>query len=192
MVVRRTIGWLAVLVFGLCGAVPSAGADEAALWDALRSGGHIALLRHALAPGTGDPAAFTIGDCSTQRNLSAEGRAQAARIGERFRANGIEAARIYASQWCRCRETAELLQLGPVRDLPALNSFFEHPEDREPQTQALRAWLRRQDLGTPHILVTHQVNISALTGVYPGSGELVLVRAAKDGEVSAVGTIETD
>lgn len=192
MLVRRMIRWLTVLAFGLFVAVPAAGADDAALWDALKSGQHVALLRHALAPGTGDPAAFTIDDCSTQRNLSEEGRGQAARIGERFRANGIEAARVRASQWCRCRETAELLKLGPVHDLPALNSFYQRPENREPQTQALQAWLRRQDLSAPHILVTHQVNITALTGVYPGSGELVIIRAANDGEVAVVGTIETD
>ena len=77
--------------------VPSA-ADSTALWDALRSEGHVALLRHAIAPGTGDPPTFVLDDCSTQRNLSDAGRDQAARIGESFRANGIATAQVFSSQ----------------------------------------------------------------------------------------------
>ena len=167
-------------------------ANELALWEALRSGGHVALLRHAIAPGTGDPASFTIGDCSTQRNLSDQGRAQADRIGRRLRANGIKIARIFSSQWCRCQDTAELLKLGPVNALPALNSFYQRSENRKEQTQALKEWLKEQDLSGAHILVTHQVNITELTGVFPGSGELVIVRPFKSGEITVVGTIETD
>ena len=167
-------------------------ANEPALWKALQTEGHVALLRHAIAPGTGDPEAFTIGDCSTQRNLSEEGRAQAARIGDRFRTNGIETARVFSSQWCRCRETAELLELGPVNELPALNSFYQRPENRKPQTEVLREWLQKQDLSSVHVLVTHQVNITALTGVFPSSGELVIVRAPGNGDITVIGTIETD
>jgi len=167
-------------------------ANEPALWKALQTEGHVALLRHAIAPGTGDPEAFTIGDCSTQRNLSEEGRGQAARIGERFRANGIETAHVFSSQWCRCRETAELLGLGPVNELPALNSFYQRPENRKPQTEALREWLGKQALSSVHVLVTHQVNITALTGVFPSSGELVIVRAPENGDITVIGTIETD
>jgi hypothetical protein len=167
-------------------------ADTAALWRALASGGHVALLRHALAPGTGDPAAFVLGDCSTQRNLSREGRDQAARIGARFAANGIERARVVSSQWCRCLETARGLGLGPVEALPALNSFFGRFERRERQTRELRDWLAGQVLDRPLVLVTHQVNISALTGVHPASGELVVVRRAADGALAVLGSIETD
>jgi broad specificity phosphatase PhoE len=166
-------------------------ANEAALWKALRSGGHVALLRHALAPGTGDPEEFSLGDCGTQRNLSAQGRAQAKFIGLRFRANGIESARVYSSEWCRCRDTAEALELGLVRMLSVLNSFFGRWEKRDPQTRALRGWLTQRDLGQVHILVTHQVNITALTGVFPSSGELVIVRPSRNGDVTVVGTIET-
>jgi phosphohistidine phosphatase SixA len=167
-------------------------ADEAPLWNALRSGGHVVLLRHALAPGTGDPAAFALSSCATQRNLSAQGRAQAEAIGKRFRDKGITVAEIYSSQWCRCRDTAQSLKLGPVSELPALNSFYSRPEYREPQTQALKAWLRQQELSEVHILVTHQVNITELTGVYPSSGELVIVSVESDGELSVIGSIETD
>ena len=167
--------------------------DQADVWAALRAGGHLSrLLRHAIAPGTGDPNNFVIGDCRTQRNLSDEGRAQAKRIGDRFRANGIASAPVFSSQWCRCLQTARLLTLGPVIDLPSLNSFFENFEQRQPQTRALKAWLKDQDLRLPQILVTHQVNITALTGVYPSSGELIIVRRSEKGGLTVVGTIETE
>ncbi|MDJ0948845.1 MAG: histidine phosphatase family protein [Alphaproteobacteria bacterium] len=183
--------WLAVALL-VCGAPVPAIADDTALWTALRSGGHVALMRHALAPGTGDPSGFDLADCGTQRNLSDTGRAQAARIGARFRANGIAAARVLSSQWCRCRETATLLDLGPVEDLPTINSFFQSPERRDPQTRALKQWLAEQDLGGPVVLVTHQVNITALTGVFPDSGEIVIVHRSEIGELSVKGSIETD
>ncbi len=166
--------------------------DEVALWEALRSGGHVALLRHALAPGTGDPPEFKIGDCATQRNLSDEGREQARRIGERFRANGIERAQVLSSQWCRCLETARLLDLGPVREFPVINSFFRNYERREPQTGQLRQWISEQDLRQPLVLVTHQVNITALTNVYPRSGELVIIRRDDEDGILVIGTIQTD
>jgi phosphohistidine phosphatase SixA len=170
---------------------PSA-ADDTALWAVLRSDGHVALLRHAIAPGTGDPPTFVVGDCSTQRNLSDEGRDQADRIGASFRTNGIATARVFSSQWCRCRETAEHLGLGPVAELPILNSFFQRPEGGDAQTRALRQWLAAKALDGPLVLVTHQVNITALTGVYPVSGELVIIRRTGDGEIVVVGSLETE
>ena len=181
---------LAIGLFAMADGVSAA--EDADLWDALRSKGHVALMRHALAPGTGDPSGFALGDCSTQRNLSAEGRGQAARIGQLFRANGIETARVFSSQWCRCLDTARLLELGPVRELPIINSFFRKYERREPQTRALEDWLAKQDLERPLVLVTHQVNITALTGVYPASGEIVALRRSDDGGLTVVGSIETD
>jgi phosphohistidine phosphatase SixA len=188
----RVLAWVALasVIIGL--PKGHAAGDETELWEALTSGGHVALLRHAIAPGTGDPPNFNVDDCATQRNLSDEGRAQARRIGARFRANGIENAQVFSSQWCRCRETAELLELGPVSYLPALNSFYQRWERREPQTEALREWLMHRDLTGAHVLVTHQVNISALTGVSPTSGELVIVRASESGEITVLGTIETE
>lgn len=186
---------LAVFALALMVAVnaasPSLAADQPP-WQALKSGGHLALLRHAVAPGTGDPSDFVLENCATQRNLSQEGRAQADRIGDRFRTNGIAAAKVYSSQWCRCLETAELLGLGPVEELPVLNSFFRRSEARDPQTRALRNWIEGAELDEPVVLVTHQVNITALTGIFPTSGELVVVRFDSRGGLSVVGTIETD
>lgn len=147
---RRKLIWASVSVVLLaCFAGLRAGelaASEANLWKALKSGGHVALLRHAIAPGTGDPDEFTIGKCSTQRNLSEQGRAQATRIGRRFRTHGVKMARVYSSQWCRCRDTAELLRLGFVAELPILNSFFRQRERQKSQTLALREWLKKQNL----------------------------------------------
>jgi len=165
--------------------------SESDIWKALASGGCVALLRHALAPGTGDPPEFRVGDCTTQRNLSDEGRDQASRIGDRFRENDIYGARVYSSQWCRCLETARLLKLGTVAELVPLNSFFRQFERRALQTEALRQWLGEQELDRPIVLVTHQVNITALTGVYPDSGELVVIRRSETGDIQVIGTIET-
>ncbi len=182
----------ALVLFLLWHPAPALALDEAELWRALKSGGHVAIMRHALAPGTGDPGNFALRDCATQRNLSQEGRDQSARIGERFRANGIAAAKVFSSQWCRCLETARLLGLGELEELPSLNSFFQAWEKRDGQTRALRDWLRQQDLARPTVLVTHQVNITALTGVFPSSGEIVFLRRDEAGELLVIGTIETD
>lgn len=151
----------ALLVILGCGAALPALADVLA---ELRQPGRVLLLRHANAPGFGDPPHFTIGDCASQRNLDAAGRDQARRLGERLRALGVNRARVYSSQWCRARETAELLGLGPVEPLPALNSFFERPQERQGTIDGLRKFLSAQPVdGGPLILVTHQVVVNALT-----------------------------
>ncbi len=168
---------------------PAAAQETDRLWEALRAGTAFAMMRHTLAPGTGDPANLTLGDCATQRNLSEEGRRQAALTGDRFRENGIAQARVFSSAWCRCRDTAVLMALGPVETLAPLNSFFRNFERRDPQTEALKRWLADNQTGTPLVLVTHQVNISALTGVATRSGEIVVARLEKDGSVSVLGSL---
>ena len=155
--------------------------EEAGLWRMLAKSEVFAIMRHAIAPGTGDPAAFRLDDCATQRNLSEEGRAQARRAGELFRQNGVTVAAVFSSQWCRCRETAELLKLGPVLDLVALNSFFGKYERRPHQTCDLKDWLGNLPDDRPHVLVTHQVNISALLGRGARTGEIIFVRRTEDG-----------
>jgi len=162
-----------------------------ALLKLLADDNHFALLRHALAPGTGDPVQFDVDDCTTQRNLNPAGRTQAKNIGQTLNKSGISQARIYSSQWCRCLETARLLQLGQVVELPQLNSFFQNRQDQEKQTQELKLWLQNQELDEPLILVTHQVNITALTGVYPASGELVIVKRSTDQPLHVMGSVDT-
>lgn len=167
-------------------------APEQQLLAAFKGGSHIALMRHALAPGIGDPDNFSLDDCATQRNLSAAGRKQAETIGRKFRQAGIEQAQVYTSQWCRCRETAALLKLGTPQDLVMLNSFFRDYGRREMQTDSLRQWLIKQSLSDPVVLVTHQVNITAFSGVYPGSGEIVIIKKNLDGTFTVAGTVKTD
>jgi phosphohistidine phosphatase SixA len=151
------------------------------------------LLRHAIAPGTGDPTGFMLDDCSTQRNLSNEGREQAVRIGRQLRKAGVSVDVVLSSQWCRSRETAELLGLGPVVAEPALNSFFDGQGDRDAQTRVLRARIAALDAtGRKAALVSHQVNITALTGVYPASGEVVVIGRASDGAIVVRGRIRID
>jgi broad specificity phosphatase PhoE len=148
-------------------------------WDALERPGAVAVMRHALAPGTGDPAEFRLGDCTTQRNLDERGRAQARAIGDAFRARDIAFDTVFTSQWCRTRETADLLDLGPVVEAPSLNSFFRDYSTREEQTAATRALVEAQETRT--MLVTHQVNISALTGRSTRSGEVLVIRLTETG-----------
>ncbi|KUO66653.1 MAG: histidine phosphatase family protein [Alphaproteobacteria bacterium BRH_c36] len=146
-------------------------------------------MRHELAPGTGDPGNFAIGDCTTQRNLDDTGRRRAAASGNRFRENGIKRADVYSSQWCRCRETAALIGLGEVRDLPALNSFYENYEVSVSQTNELKQWLGARSPGAPLILVSHQVNIRVLTGRSTRTGEIVVGRLGADGKISVLGSL---
>lgn len=149
-------------------------------WVALESPTAVALMRHALAPGTGDPTNFDLDDCATQRNLDDRGRAQARAIGAELRARGIVFDAVWTSQWCRCVETAELLALGTAQEIPSLNSFFQRRDRAEAQTAATRAALQTHS-GGRLLLVTHQVNITALSGVFPGSGEIIVMDRRGDG-----------
>lgn len=167
----------------------NAGADEGAAWAALKQGGVVALMRHARAPGTGDPPGFRLDDCSTQRTLDDAGRAQAERIGQAFRDAGVRVDGVWSSRWCRCLETAELLGLGPVTPLPALDSFFQAPERRDPQLAALADWLAAARPEGVHVLVTHQVVISGVTGGWAASGATVVARPRSDGGVEVIGSI---
>lgn len=158
------------------------GARAASGWDALRGGGVAALIRHARAPGGGDPAGFALGDCATQRNLSAEGRAQARQMGAAFRAADVPVGRVIASRWCRAMETARLAFGEVVEAEPMLDSFFADRAAGPARTAALRALLGAWE-GQPGVLVcvTHQVNITALSGVFPAEGEAVIIGPSSQG-----------
>jgi len=169
-----------------------AGSVDAA-FKALGEGKAVAIMRHALAPGFSDPDHFSIDDCQTQRNLSKAGRAQSRVIGELFRSKGIQQAQVLSSEWCRCKETAQLMELGEVVTLSALNSFFENRSAAEAQTDDLM-----DDLGNwlaapskPVVLVTHQVNIRALTQTPTASGEILII-TLDDNNVVVLASIATD
>lgn len=182
---------LAFLLTAGCGvaAVPP---NDTPTWKLLRQNtpGYVVMMRHAEAPGTGDPANFKLGDCSTQRNLSAEGRAQARQIGQAFRRRNIQIAEVLSSQWCRCLDTAKLLQLGPVKPFPALNSFFQNRRTEAKQTAAVRQRiLNHRKISGVLILVTHQVNITAISGIVPRSGASVVLKGSDHGEVKVIGQL---
>jgi phosphohistidine phosphatase SixA len=148
-------------------------------------------MRHARAPGTGDPSGFKLGDCATQRNLDASGREQARRIGESLRRHGIAPDLVLTSAWCRSTDTARLLGAGPVVVEPLLNSFFGQEGRGGEQTRRVSA--RIAELGARKaIMVTHQVNITALTGIIPASGEIVVVAMPFPGKLAVVGRIRVD
>ncbi len=187
---RVVIATLGLIVFGaIVRPLPAGSVDDAA-WTAARADGAVLLIRHATAPGIGDPAEFRLDDCATQRNLSDAGRAEAAAIGAALRAAGVRAERVWSSEWCRCLETATLMDIGPVERQPLLNSFFERRGGADAQTAQLKAWIASQPAaGGSLILVTHQVNISAATGTFARSGEIVVARREADGGLRTVGTI---
>ena len=173
--------FLKVCIFSFLGlmalAVTNTQADPGNLIEQMKSGGHILMIRHAYAPGSGDPSHFKIGDCSTQRNLDDRGRSQARTIGDWLRSKGIKVANVYSSQWCRCLETAALLNFGSVTELPALNSFYELPQNREPNIRALRSFIANLDAtGDLIILVTHFVTILEIAGEGVSSGEGVVLK----------------
>lgn len=154
--------------------VPEVSVDEAA--RRLAGGGWAVLMRHAATePGTGDPPGYALADCASQRNLSAAGRAGAAATGQALRARGVRFDEVRSSAWCRCLDTARLGFGEPVRWAP-LDSFFDAPARGPAQTAEVLADLQRLAAPRNLLLVTHQVNITALTGVYPALGELVAVR----------------
>jgi phosphohistidine phosphatase SixA len=181
---RRIILRLVASLVAAVAMLPLVGHDASApawaneaTWEALRAGGKVALIRHALAPGTGDPPGFVLEDCATQRNLSDEGRAQAARLGEAFRADGVAVDRVLSSGWCRCIETAALA-FGAAEVWPPLHSFFQDSSTGPAQTAETRAAAAAWTGPSTLVLVTHQVNITALTGSVPGSGEVIVLEPA--------------
>jgi phosphohistidine phosphatase SixA len=163
----------------------------AADWSVLKEPGTIALIRHADAPGVGDPKGWRLDDCSTQRNLSERGRQQARALGEEFRANAVAAEKVIASQWCRAVDTATLMQIGPVEQQPAFNNAYVLFQRRAELTRAARDVLSGWSGGGLLVVVTHGDNIELLAGVMPAQGEIVAVRrvAGNPERLTVVGRI---
>lgn len=178
------LAWMALLL-ALAG---FAQADEGAAWAALRGGAAIVLMRHADAPGSGDPAGVRLDDCRTQRNLSEQGRADARAAGERLRTERIAVGRLLSSPWCRCIDTATLMNLGPpVQAAPefALGSD-PAPERVEAARRVLRAWRGPGAL----LVVTHGFTIRALVGGgIAGTSEAVVVAADAQGALREIGRV---
>lgn len=171
---------IAILLLALLAVTPPR-ADEA-VWDLLTAGGKTVLIRHARAPGVGDPPDFALDDCSTQRNLSADGRAQARRMGAEFAARGVKVARVLSSRWCRSLDTARLaFGAGRVEPFEPLDSFFGDRSAEPARSAAARQAIAAFDGPGALVMVTHQVNITALTGIVPREGEALVVAAGANG-----------
>lgn len=156
------------------------------LAQALQSPHYVLLMRHAYAPGVGDPPNYALDRCEGQRLLNDDGRRQATRIGDWLRQQGVQRATVLSSVWCRCTETASLLRLGAITVEASLASFFDEPNRAASQTAALKKLLSHA-LPTKGdsalILVTHHVNIAEFTGENIGSGDMVLARIGAQGEL---------
>lgn len=135
---------------------------------------NVVFMRHALAPGFGDPEQFRINDCKTQRNLDEAGRRQAEALGVYLREQKIIFTEILSSRWCRCKQTTALLKLGEWAEFDGLNSFFSGHVNRQETLQILETKLARLSGDDLVLMVTHQVVISAITGISPPSGGLVV------------------
>ncbi|HJQ59499.1 MAG TPA: histidine phosphatase family protein [Vineibacter sp.] len=169
---------------------PTATASEDAAWAALRGDGHVALMRHADAPGPfGDPPEFRLDDCATQRNLSDKGRADATTVGLRLKANGARLGRIVSSPWCRCVDTARLMNVGPVDIEPTFSNVVVLRDQRDTLTAGARAFIRAWKGPGTLLVVTHGANIQALTGYNPASGEMVVVAPRADGTMREIGRL---
>jgi phosphohistidine phosphatase SixA len=159
--------------------------SHAGLKEDLETGSYVLMMRHADAPGYSDPAGYNLTDCSTQRNLGEAGKTQAKMIGQWLTTQGIESAQVFSSPWCRCKDTATLLNKGTVTVESSLGSFFENRGNRQEQTRATQikiAQLLKSSPRKPVIMVTHQVNIQDFAGQSLSSGSMVLVKVNASGQ----------
>lgn len=162
------------LIFGLSNFVTRAHADNNGIQEIINNiDANVIFMRHALAPGIGDPTNFKIGDCSTQRNLNQVGITQAVLIGKQLKENSIQFDKVYSSYWCRCYQTASLLDIGLVHKFSGLNSIFQNFVPRKETLKKLEQKLFELPSSSLVIFVTHQVNIQAITKKNVISGGMV-------------------
>ena len=157
------------------------------LIDKLKEGEKLIFIRHAYAPGSGDPNNFNLNDCSTQRNLSKEGKKQAQYIGEFFIKNKIEIDEVLSSEWCRCKETAKIA----FKDFSTnnfLNSFYssKYAKNKDKQVDALKNFIKNFKSNKNLVFVTHYVLISEVLNYNSSSGEIVV----SDKNLNIIGSIE--
>tara|TARA_B100000401_G_C52433291_1_gene543776 strand:- start:63 stop:620 length:558 start_codon:yes stop_codon:yes gene_type:complete len=157
------------------------------LLNQLEEGEKLIFIRHAYAPGSGDPSNFNLNDCSTQRNLSKEGRKQSKYIGEFFRENNIKIDKVLSSEWCRCKETAKIA-FEDFSTNSFLNSFYssKYAKNKNKQIKALNNYIKKFKSDKNLILITHYVLISEVLNYAPSSGEIVV----SDRNFNMIGSIE--
>ncbi len=157
------------------------------LINQLQDGGKLIFIRHAYAPGGGDPSNFNLNDCSTQRNLSEEGRKQAKKIGEFFKNNKFKVEKVFSSEWCRCKETAEIV-FKDYSTKSFLNSFYssKYAKNKTKQIKELNDYVSQIKSSKNIVFVTHYVLISEVLNYAPSSGEIVV----SDKNFNMIGSIE--
>ena len=160
-------------------------AQASDLSQKLESSDYVLLMRHALAPGVGDPANYSLEDCQTQRNLNAVGRAQTVFVGEWLKKQGVKNADVHSSTWCRCKDTASLLNFGEYKVEPALASFFDDMSKAKESNLKLQRFIAgkiKSKGDKALIMVTHHVNILEFMGENIASGDMVLAKVNSKGE----------
>jgi len=180
--------YLTAILFALLTALAplASRADEAGL-AALKAGGHVMIVRHGLTtPGFGDPPNFRLDDCATQRNLIEKGREQARTLGRLLREQGIKIDRVLSSQWCRARETAELIDAGKVEPLAVSNNLYGRPALRDAQIRALRAAVGNWKGPGTLLVVSHGSVIFPLAGSSPSEAEGFVLKPAPGTEAGFV------
>ena len=135
---------------------------------------NIIFLRHSIAPGFGDPDYFNLNNCSTQRNLNAEGILQSKNIGAYFKSNNIRFSEVLSSEWCRCKDTVHEMKIGKWKTFSGLNSFFQGYSNKDEVLKKLNKKLSSTKNNELVLMVTHQVVISNITGIAPQSGGIVI------------------
>lgn len=180
---KRMMQWM---LLGLALLLSHSNVQASELSDRLSTDRYVLLMRHALAPGVGDPPGYSLARCETQRILNDEGQRQAVRIGQWLRTQGVAQAVVYTSAWCRCTQTAELLGFAPALVEPSLASFFDEPHLATAQNKHLQAFIAqalRVKKERALILVTHHVNILEFMGHNIGSGDMVLAHVNAQGRL---------
>jgi len=182
--------WPCAALAGILWACSAAAHADGELWQKLQSGGYVVLLRHGLTePGVGDPPGFKLGDCKTERALNAEGRAESKRLGEAFRRRKIPVAQVLSSEWCRCKDTAELA-FGRYEVWPPLNNLFGRHENAAAQRSAILERTSRFRGGGNLILVSHGSTIVQVAGINPAMGEMVVMKPAGAGKLELIGRMK--
>ena len=159
------------------------------LINELKKGGKLIFIRHAYAPGGGDPDNFDINDCNTQRNLNNSGREQAKNIGNFFKENNIKIENVYSSEWCRCKETA-LIAFNKFETKNFLNSFFssKFAQNKDSQINNLKEFIKNNKGKQNLVFVTHYVVISENLNYLSSSGEIVV----SDKDFKVIDTVEIE
>ena len=178
---------LTILLIGLLNLNSNAFSDENIL-KSLKEGKKLVFIRHAIAPGNGDPNNFDINDCSTQRNLDKNGIEQSKKIGQFFANNKIKIDKVLSSEWCRCKDTAKYA-FQKFETFNALNSFYDvrFAANEGKQIKDLKNYIKKWDDDKNLVLITHFVVISSILNIGSSSGEIIIA----DKNLNIIGSINT-